>query len=800
MLSRKRERSTRDGERDVKEDDDEDEEEKKEEVPRMVGGIRFIPMDPIDPALLVASHIVDPFGYTPMPAMTAGGVKKGPSSKYRGGTAQDEYVHQSSVMLDGSRISIAADGARRPAVPEYFHNVSRRVDLSIGYATLRAARLRAPVHPLDEELWTSDGVELSPSQHSAMVAVAEGQSILLTGAAGTGKTQVLKMIIKWCIANKRPVVVCGATAIAAAALADPSVDSIAEDIETDPVTGKVKRNKPPKAELQARSMRKPHTLHAALGIVGVSSCASGCKPVKNWPLKDCLKAAVSTGNAVIIVDEVSMLLDSVLRAADTQVQPLVPPSTAVRYGIGGVQTVLCGDFCQLPPVVKRSYDERNSEAPLLCTSEYLTSVVESVVELREVHRQSNRAFVDALNAVRLGDVKPHHIDVFRECVSTVFDPKLTMRIFSMWKDASAAEASMRDTEPVVSLPPWGGIMMETTKGKPVKRAASRGGNYYTVTITLSDPSAAEVKSAVKAGIRSRFIRHVDTSTRVPESVVKVHHAYMARTVPPPSMMWGAGATHPVGPEDGADVGLRTREALADASLVESVRHRLVDLLRERLPTSAEVLHVGIGTRVRCIHNYSKTVYNGCLGTVVGYDTAGLPEVSAVTAKSTEDELKFKGVTRTNVGAPIVKLDGDSGTRVSMRYVRHSFPLSVHHTKGQMLHAEVRYIPWLRAHTSTIHRVQGLTLDRVEAGTEDTFPGGCYVALSRARSADKLSLRSFNPSKILAHSDAVMFYKTLAGFESNVVPVVDIVRKAFGWRVGLPAEIPAEIPSCGGGAL
>ena len=776
----------------VESDDDEEEEKKdhdkssSDEEVRRAGGIRVPPpLDPVDPRL-AALYGGDRFAYTHTPATP---LKKGPNAKYRGGTAQDEYVHRSAVMLDGSRIPLAGDGAKRPHVPEYVHKSSRCVDLSVGYATLRAARARAPVAPLCEEIWTADEVELSPSQLKAMQAVAEGQSILLTGAAGTGKTQVLKLIVKWCIANKRPVVVCGTTAIAAAALADPSLDDIGEDMVQDPITGKIKRRKPPKAELLARRMRKPHTLHAALGLVVTpsSTSSSGCKPVPNWPLKDALKAAVSTGNALIIADEVSMLLSSVLRAADTQVQPLVPPSTAVRYGIGGVQTVLCGDFCQLPPVVKTtSYADRFQEAPLLCTSEVLLSVVESVVELREVHRQSSRAFIDALNAVRLGEVKPHHVDLLRDCMSNVFDPKMTMRIFSKWKDAAAAEASMRDTPPVASLPPWGGIVMETTKSKTVKRAPSRGGNYAKVTITLSEPSPAQVTKAIDAGVRSRFIRHADPSA--PDVVRRAHLAYMARTVPPPAMLWGPGAERS-GTES-------TREDLARASLAESLRHRLMDLLRERLPSAAEVLRVGIGTRVRCIHNYSKTVYNGCLGTVVGYDTAGLPSPSAVTAKPVEEDLTFEGVSTTEVGAPIVKLDGEEGKRVTMRYVRHTFPLTVHYTKGQMLQAEVRYIPWLRAHTSTIHRVQGLTLDRVEAATEDTFPGGCYVAMSRARSADKLSLRSFNTAKIVAHSDAVAFYKALGGYASSVVPVAEVMTKAFGRRAGLPPLRHVE-GSCSG---
>ena len=67
---------------------------------------------------------------------------------------------------------------------------------------------------------------------------------------------------------------------------------------------------------------------------------------------------------------------------------------------------------------------------------------------------------------------------------------------------------------------------------------------------------------------------------------------------------------------------------------------------------------------------------------------------------------------------------------------------------------------------SIHKSQGSTLDLVEIDLGNSIFefSQSYVALSRVRSLDGLSLISFNPEKIKAHPSAINFYNELTDAE------------------------------------
>lgn len=62
--------------------------------------------------------------------------------------------------------------------------------------------------------------------------------------------------------------------------------------------------------------------------------------------------------------------------------------------------------------------------------------------------------------------------------------------------------------------------------------------------------------------------------------------------------------------------------------------------------------------------------------------------------------------------------------------------------GQWIIGTIRYFPLRLAYASTIHKSQGLSLDRVQIDTRDKFfsaPSMAYVAISRARTPEGLTL-------------------------------------------------------------
>jgi ATP-dependent exoDNAse (exonuclease V) alpha subunit len=76
-------------------------------------------------------------------------------------------------------------------------------------------------------------------------------------------------------------------------------------------------------------------------------------------------------------------------------------------------------------------------------------------------------------------------------------------------------------------------------------------------------------------------------------------------------------------------------------------------------------------------------------------------------------------------------------------------------------AGVSQVPLILAWAMTIHKSQGLTLDKISCDLADVFsPGQAYVALSRARSLEGIFIESINFSRISSNREAVEFYRGL----------------------------------------
>jgi ATP-dependent DNA helicase PIF1 len=83
---------------------------------------------------------------------------------------------------------------------------------------------------------------------------------------------------------------------------------------------------------------------------------------------------------------------------------------------------------------------------------------------------------------------------------------------------------------------------------------------------------------------------------------------------------------------------------------------------------------------------------------------------------------------------------------------------------------VSHVPLILAWAITIHKSQGITLERAEIDVgSDIFENGqTYVALSRVKSLDGLYLTSFDVSKIKVSEKVIKFYEKLKGNKEKVV--------------------------------
>lgn len=109
------------------------------------------------------------------------------------------------------------------------------------------------------------------------------------------------------------------------------------------------------------------------------------------------------------------------------------------------------------------------------------------------------------------------------------------------------------------------------------------------------------------------------------------------------------------------------------------------------------------------NNYAKGYVNGTLGVVRKFDGDGLPVVETLAGKKITAAM---GSWRVEEGDDVV--------------------------------AEINQLPLRLAWAITVHKSQGMTLDAAEVDLGKTFiPGMGYVALSRVRRLDKLSLLAIN---------------------------------------------------------
>lgn len=174
-------------------------------------------------------------------------------------------------------------------------------------------------------------------------------------------------------------------------------------------------------------------------------------------------------------------------------------------------------------------------------------------------------------------------------------------------------------------------------------------------------------------------------------------------------------------EIGAEEHVFHAEQAGPANMVERLKKNML---------APERLVLKDGAAVMALRNDADHQYvNGSIGTVRGF----APEA--------------KG------GWPIVEFD--NGSIVTMK------PASWEMMDGETVLASVNQVPLRCAWAITIHKSQGMTLDRAVMDLKRTFaPGMGYVALSRVERMDGLYLAGVNERMFLVSPDAVMLDGTL----------------------------------------
>ena len=210
-------------------------------------------------------------------------------------------------------------------------------------------------------------------QSKAIDCAKEGHSFFLTGAGGTGKSFVIKGIVR-------------------------ALKALGKDVALTAMTGCA-------ALLLGKGAR---TLHSWAGIgLGKDPTEVLVKKIrvskakKNWLSMDTL-----------IIDEISMMLPELLDKLDELGRMLRRGKDSAKP-FGGIQVILVGDMNQLPPVT-------NGEQRFVFESVAWKNHIQTTVILTQVHRQTDSVFLKILEEARAGNLSEESIRILETRKTTAW--------------------------------------------------------------------------------------------------------------------------------------------------------------------------------------------------------------------------------------------------------------------------------------------------------------------------------------------------------------------------------------------
>lgn len=198
------------------------------------------------------------------------------------------------------------------------------------------------------------------NQALALEIMLSGESVLLTGPAGAGKTFVLNQFIRLSKHDGKHVSVTATTGLAATHLGGTTIHSWAGIGMND-------------------ELPQGFAEHMAKG-----------------------RREIIEKTDVLIIDEISMLHDFRLDMVDEACRLVRKKDVP----FGGIQIIMSGDFFQLPPINRG--DSR--AGGFVVNSNVWQELDPTICYLSEQHRQDDEALLEILDALRAGDVRRHHAE------------------------------------------------------------------------------------------------------------------------------------------------------------------------------------------------------------------------------------------------------------------------------------------------------------------------------------------------------------------------------------------------------
>lgn len=499
---------------------------------------------------------------------------------------------------------------------------------------------------------------LSPEQLSVIRLAQEGHNHFITGGAGSGKTFTLTRIIQLLQNSGKTVLRCAPTGIAAYGIGGTTIHSL---FGFDP-------SKPPDPirRLEAKAWSGP--VHERL------RCAD-----------------------VLVIDEISMVdkpqMDRMNRMA--QVARGQGPDQPSDLPFGGLQIMVCGDCCQLPPV--KPGETCFTDGGLMNPRKvWVEGVAYLTCPKCPVHEDPKKQF--AFNAAVWNDL--NLVYTWLQTNHRQSQPEF-IQILDKLRDGTDLDQDDRD-------------LISNKAGEP--RDVEGAVTIAATNRVVDRINEREYKKLLTREVRYNCLDHVN---------IRPDHA-----------------------EQLADFEDMSADGL---TLQKLTGHHYKHILN---------LKEGMKVLLRSNIDVSKGLVNGAQGIIKGfeaYDEATIPMPRAgvddpdvdARGRPTTVRLKFSAaqlyrherakefITAANPGIKLPIVEFNNGQTATI------FPdcaLEQHGEPAPHSFLSRTQIPLIQGDAMTIHKSQGLTLDRVIVDVSDIFgPAMAYVALSRVRNLRGLTV-------------------------------------------------------------
>jgi len=403
------------------------------------------------------------------------------------------------------------------------------------------------------------------------------------------------------------------------------------------------------------------------------------------------------GLQTLVIDEISMVHPDLFAMLSNLLQ-VIRISTSP---FGGLQIICVGDFFQLPPVQSNQ---------LLFETKLFQQVCTNVAELKECFRQKDSKFVELLSRVRTGCILPEDIAVLESRIGANIEHFgiLPTELFSTNRDVDTLNdwklkqlvGPQVDFEPVFG---HYGIVHDNAIQK-YKLECS--------TIKLKGPVQTDTSNVQSTSVSSTGLSSSGLSSSNTDC-------------------------------------LTANNTLASNSCAP------ISQLNTASQTSKAHCDVSAGCQVMLTFNLSveKGLVNGSRGIVLGFETPtrGITNLSSLQSLHSSEDIK---VFVKSVAMPKVRfLVNKEPLDILIPYVKTTKTLN----KDSYLFCWS--IPLKLAWATTVHKSQGQSLDCIKVCLDKTVfaDGQAYVALSRARTIEGLTLTAFDSSVIRANKKVIEYY-------------------------------------------